>query len=64
MKSVTAEYGRCQNFIERIVFPFILVLYPLLRIRLGIDMADTTYSLSNFQYFPSMDGTWMVATFL
>ncbi|MBD5475682.1 MAG: hypothetical protein HDR17_06850 [Lachnospiraceae bacterium] len=64
MKSVTAAYGRCQNFIERIVFPFILVIYPLLRIRLGIDMADTTYSLSNFQYFPSMDGTWMVATFL
>ena len=64
MKSVTAVYGRCQNFIERIVFPFILVIYPLLRIRLGIDMADTTYSLSNFQYFPSMDGTWMVATFL
>ena len=64
MKSVTAAYGRCQNFIERIVFPLILVIYPLLRIRLGIDMADTTYSLSNFQYFPSMDGTWMVATFL
>lgn len=64
MKSVTAVYGRCQNFIERIVFPLILVIYPLLRIRLGIDMADTTYSLSNFQYFPSMDGTWMVATFL
>lgn len=64
MSKTNAIYCRCQNFIERIVFPFILLIYPLLRIRLGIDMADTTYSLSNFQYFPSMDGTWMVATFL
>ena len=64
MKSVTVVYHKYQNFIERVVFPVILILYPLLRIRQGIDVADTTYSLANFQYFASMDGTWMVATFL
>ncbi len=64
MKSVTVVYHKYQNLIERIVFPVILILYPLLRIRQGIDVADTTYSLANFQYFASMDGTWMVATFL
>lgn len=64
MNRVSAAYHRYQNCIERIVFPLILAIYPLVRIRLGIDVADTTYSLSNFQYFPSMDGTWMVATFL
>lgn len=64
MSKVSTAYHRYQNCIERIVFPLILVIYPLIRIRLGIDVADTTYSLSNFQYFASMDGTWMVATFL
>lgn len=64
MSKVFTAYHRYQNCIERIVFPLILVIYPLIRIRLGIDVADTTYSLSNFQYFASMDGTWMVATFL
>lgn len=64
MKRAAAVYHKYQNFIERIVFPVILILYPLFGIRQGIDVADTTYSLSNFQYFASMDGTWMVATFL
>lgn len=40
------------------------MLYPLLTVNQGLDVADTTYSLTNFQYFGSMDGTWMVATFL
>lgn len=40
------------------------MLYPLLTVNQGIDVADTTYSLSNFQYFGSVEGTWMVATFL
>lgn len=64
MNRISAAYHRYQNCIERIVFPLILMIYPLVRIRQGIDVADTTYSLSNFQYFASMDGTWMVATFL
>lgn len=64
MSKVSAAYSRYHNFIERLLFPLVLVLYPLINIRLGIDVADTTYSLSNFQYFATMDGTWMVATFL
>lgn len=57
-------YNKNQNRIENVLFPLILVLYPLVKINQGIDVADTTYSLANFQYFGSMDGTWMVATFL
>lgn len=64
MKDVVTVYHKYQNFIERVVFPIVLLLYPLVGIRQGIDVADTTYSLANFQYFGSMDGTWMVATFL
>ena len=46
------------------MFPMILLIYPLLKINQGIDVSDTTYSLANYQYFGSMEGTWMVATFL
>lgn len=64
MNRIAAEYHKYRNFIEKIVFPIILILYPLLKIRQGIEVSDTTYSLANFQYFASMDGTWSVATYL
>lgn len=64
MKQITKLYGRYQKYIENIIFPLILLIYPLLKINQGIDVSDTTYSLANFQYFGSMEGTWMVATFL
>lgn len=64
MNRIAAEYHKYRNFIEKIIFPIILILYPLLKIRQGIEVSDTTYSLANFQYFASMDGTWIVATYL
>lgn len=56
--------GKNRKLIENILFPALLAVYPLLRIRQGIDVSDATYSLANFQYFTSMDGTWIIATFL
>ena len=64
MKQITKIYGRYRKYIENIMFPMILLIYPLLKIDQGIDVSDTTYSLANYQYFGSMEGTWMVATFL
>lgn len=63
-KRMKEFYTRYQKFIENIVFPFVLLIYPLVKINQGIDVSDTTYSLSNFQYFGQMNGTWIVATFL
>lgn len=57
-------YRRYHNFIEKWLFPAILLLYPFLTVNQGLDVADSTYSLTNFQYFDTMNGTWMVATFL
>lgn len=57
-------YNKSRIVLENIVFPVLLILYPLIGIRQGLDVSDTSYSLSNFQYFATMDGTWMVATFL
>ncbi|MDE7232204.1 MAG: hypothetical protein K2N37_03925, partial [Lachnospiraceae bacterium] len=64
MERVTKLYGKYRNFIENVLFSVLLVLYPLVGINQGLNVADTTYSLANFQYFGQMKGTWMVATFL
>ena len=53
-----------KNYIENGLFIVLLVFYPLIHINQGLDVSDTTYSLANFEFFASMDGTWMVATFL
>ncbi len=57
-------YDKNRTVMENIVFPALLLVYPLLKARRGIDVSDAAYSLANFQYFTSMDGTWAVATYL
>lgn len=52
----------------RVVFPVILVLFPLIKINRGIDLTDTSYSLGNYVWFgESMGETpllWTLLTFL
>lgn len=57
-------YSKNRNYIENGVFVILLAFYPLMKINQGLDVVDTSYSLTNFQYFPSAEGTWMVATYL
>lgn len=57
-------YRKYKNCIENVIFPAALFFYPFIGVCQGLDVADTTYSLANFQYFGQMDGTWMTATFL
>lgn len=64
MKGLAKNYGKYKNFIETLLFPAVLFLYPFIGVCQGLDVADSTYSLANFQYFGEMDGTWMVATYL
>ncbi len=58
------ENKRFKIILENLIFTVALLLYPLVKINQGLDMADTAYSLANFLYFPEADGTWMSATFL
>lgn len=64
MEKIGNLYLRYRNYIENGVFIVVLAFYPLLKINQGLDVVDTSYSLANFQYFPSAEGTWMVATYL
>ena len=64
MEKVGQFYRKYRSYIEDGLFIIVLVFYPLLKISQGLDVTDTSYSLANFQYFPSAKGTWMVATYL
>lgn len=64
MEKVEQLYRKYRNHIENGLFIVALVFYPLIKINQGLDVCDTSYSLANFQYFPSAKGTWMTATYL
>ncbi len=49
---------------EKVVFPIILLIYPLLLINQGIDITDTTYSMGYYRFMDQMDITWVLATYL
>lgn len=49
---------------EKLLFPLILLLFPLLNANQGIDITDTTYSLGYYRFMDRMDLTWVLATYL
>lgn len=55
---------RTQHILDRIIFPAVLLLYPLLKINQGIDLTDSCYGLVNFHFFPNAGQEWTVATYL
>ncbi len=50
--------------LERYVFPLVLFLYPLIGVNQGVDIADTTYNLANYEFFDKVDPMWAISTFL
>lgn len=47
-----------------IIFAFILLIYPLRKAFLGIDMMDAGYALGNYLFFDSINPMWKIATYL
>lgn len=45
-----------------IIFSAILFLVPFLHVNIGLSVADQGYNLANFEMFPHMNQTWMIAT--
>lgn len=61
------ENNRIQNCLQRvteILFPLVLLFFPLLKISQGVDLTDTPYSLGNYRFFAETEGVWVMATFL
>jgi len=42
----------------------LLMIFVMTGIFSGADLSDTTYSLANYKYFNSLEGSWKYATFL
>lgn len=55
---------RIEKGLNRIVFPLLLLAFPLLLIHQGIDISDTTYSLGYYRFMEEMDVRWVLATYL
>lgn len=53
-----------QNKFFRFFVPLILLVYPMVKIAVGVDYMDSMYSPGNFVFFPKLEGTWVIATFL
>ena len=62
-KEIDMTGNRLQKAAE-ILFPLILLLFPLLKISQGVDLTDTPYSLGNYRFFADAEGVWVMATFL
>lgn len=54
----------CTRVLYNIIFPLILLLFPLIKSGIGVDYTDSMYSPGNFVFFPEMEGTWVIATYL
>lgn len=50
--------------LQNVIFPLILLLFPLLKANQGIDLTDTGYSLGNYRFFGPDGGVWVLLTFL
>lgn len=50
--------------LSNIIFPLILLLFPLIKANQGIDLTDTGYSLGNYRFFTPDGGVWTLLTFL
>lgn len=64
MRRLEQSYKKISRPIEELLFPVVLLLWPLVKFNQGIDVTDSTYSLGNFLYADKMQGTWVLATFL
>lgn len=60
----TKEFQKAEKLAANIVFPLILLLFPLLKANQGIDLTDTGYSLGNYRFFGQIGGIWTFLTFL
>ena len=55
---------KVKHICSRILFPVILLLYPLRHICYGVEWWDTGYNYGNFMYMDKMDPMWVFSTYL
>ncbi len=64
MKKLEQLYKRISRPIENLLFPVILLLWPLIKVNQGIDITDSTYSLGNYLFCDRLSGPWVLMTYV
>lgn len=60
----TESFQKAGRLAADLLFPFILLIFPLLKADQGIDLTDTGYSLGNYRFFGETGGVWTFLTYL
>lgn len=60
----TEGFQKAGRLAADVLFPLILLLFPLLKAGQGIELTDTGYSLGNYRFFGETGGVWTFLTFL
>ncbi|MBR5579554.1 MAG: hypothetical protein IKW28_11270 [Lachnospiraceae bacterium] len=64
MKYFSNFYQSNKKILTVVIFPCVLFFYPFLTVNQGVDVSDSLYSLTNFRFFPEMEGMWIVSTYV
>ncbi len=59
----TVRENRIYGIVISVLFPVLIVLYSLCKVNQGMDITDSTYSLTNFQTMSTLDNMWYYSTF-
>ena len=64
IRSYFYRFKKLQAPLEKYLFPLVLLLYPLIGADQGLDISDTAYSLTNFEFLSGIDPMWAISTFV
>lgn len=64
MRYFSDYYQKNKKILSGGVFPCVLFFYPFVTLNQGVDVSDSLYSLTNFLFFPQMEGMWIVSTYV
>ncbi len=56
--------SKITGFCEKVLFPIVLFIYPLIHVCYGVEWRDTGYNYANFVYMDQMDPMWKFSTYL
>ena len=63
IRSCFYRFKGLQVPLEKYLFPVVLLLYPIIGAGEGLDISDTTYALTNYEYLDRIDPMWAISTF-
>ena len=66
LKNIRSYFYNLKKYqapLERFFFPVVLLFYPLIGVNQGLDISDTMYSLSNYEFIEKLNPMWLFSTY-